>query len=239
MIVYRRALARAGFVTAIAVTSTLTFAAAAASHVTIQPDNAVAGSWSKITVRVPNESDTAGTTQVRLNLPTDTSFASVLVQPHPGWTAKLTTKQLPEPVETGDYTLEEAVTSITWKAEPGVRIAPDQFDEFAVSVGPLPEPGTYTFPAVQTYDDGTVVAWDMDSPDGGDEPAHPAPELVVEAADEQANQTGDHHHGHHDVHQTTSSDDSDTLARGAGIGGIVVGAAGLGIAALALRRRHG
>lgn len=241
-----RALARAGLTMAAAAAAALTFTAVASAHVTIKPDANAAGGWSKITVRVPNESDTAGTTKIRLDLPADTPFASVRVQPHPGWTAELTTEPLAEPAQTGDYTLDEAVTSVTWTAEKGVRIGPDEFDEFAISVGPLPEPGVYAFPAVQTYDDGTVVAWDMPPAENGDEPERPAPTLtVVEAA------TSSDDGGHHDVvdgdpgadegegEGTAAGDDgaADTLARGVGIGGVVIGAAGLGIGAAALRRR--
>lgn len=219
-------------------------AAGAAAHVTIRPDVDTAGSYAKVTVRVPNESDTAGTVQVRLDLPADTPIPSVRVQPHAGWTAELTTTQFPEPVQVGDRTLEEAVTAVTWTADPGVRIGPGEFDEFAISVGPLPEAGTYFLPATQTYDDGEVVAWAEETVEGQEEPERPAPSLeIVEA-------TGDDGHGGAPAAENVSDeggdepasaasgDSSDDLARGVGIGGLVVGAAGLGIGAAALRRRR-
>lgn len=240
-----RTLARAGLAAGGALTLGLVLAGPASAHVTIRPDVDTAGSYAKITVRVPNESDTAGTVQVKLDLPADTPIPSVRVQPHAGWTAEVTRTQFPEPVQVGDRTLEEAVTSITWTAEPGVRIGPDEFDEFAVSVGPLPEAGTYLFPATQTYDDGEVVAWAEETVEGGEEPEHPAPVLeVVEApaedevetvADEQPAAGSD---DDADAAAASGGDDSDDLARGIGIGGLVVGAAGLGIGAAALRRRN-
>jgi uncharacterized protein YcnI len=240
-----RTLARAGLAAGGALALGLVLAGPASAHVTIRPDVDTAGSYAKITVRVPNESDTAGTVQVKLDLPADTPIPSVRVQPHAGWTAEVTRTQFPAPVQVGDRTLEEAVTSITWTAEPGVRIGPDEFDEFAVSVGPLPEAGTYPFPATQTYDDGEVVAWAEETVEGQEEPERPAPVLeVVEApaedevetvADEQPAAGPDD-----DAAATAASggDDSDDLARGIGIGGLVVGAAGLGIGAAALRRRN-
>lgn len=234
MTMFSRALTRVGLAAGGVAVVTVASAAAAAAHVTIHPDTDAAGSWTKITVRVPNESDTAGTTAVRLDLPADTPFPSVRVQPHPGWTAELTTEQFPEPVEVGDYTLEEAVTSVTWTADDGVSIGPDEFDEFAISVGPLPEPGTYLFPAIQTYDDGEVVRWDMEPAD--DEPARPAPALTVVEADETAGSGGGH--AHDDQATTSDVSTSDDLARGVGIGGVVVGAAGLGLGAAAIRRRR-
>ncbi|WP_053204532.1 YcnI family protein [Jiangella muralis] len=241
-----RTLARAALAAGGAVTLGVVLAAGAAAHVTIRPDVDTAGSYAKVTVRVPNESDTAGTIQVRLDLPADTPIPSVRVQPHAGWTAELTTTQFPEPVQVGDRTLEEAVTAVTWTADPGVRIGPGEFDEFAISVGPLPEAGTYFLPATQTYDDGEVVAWAEETVEGQEEPERPAPSLeIVEA-------TGDDGHGGapaaenvsdeggaEDSSATAASGDgTDDLARGVGIGGIVVGATGLGIGAAALRRRR-
>ncbi len=244
-----RTLARVGLAAGGAVTLGVVLAAGAAAHVTIRPDVDTAGSYAKITVRVPNESDTAGTVQVRLDLPADTPIPSVRVQPHPGWTAELTTTQFPEPVQVGDRTLEEAVTAVTWTADPGVRIDPGEFDEFAISAGPLPEAGTYLIPATQTYDDGEVVAWAEETVEGEEEPEHPAPVLeVVEATSEDGHGGGasaenvsddeDEAGGSADTAASSDGDDSDALARGVGIGGLVVGAAGLGVGAAALRRRN-
>ena len=237
MTMFSRALVRLGVAAGGVAVFTVASAAAASAHVTIVPDTDTAGSWSKITVRVPNESDTAGTTAVRVDFPADAPFPSVRVQPRPGWSAELTTEQFPEPVDVGDYTLEEAVTSVTWTADDGVSIGPDEFDEFAISVGPLPEPGTYLFPAVQTYDDGEVVRWDMEPAD--EEPARPAPVLTVVDGDD----TGDAH-SHGDVSDdgddsaASDVDTSDGLARAVGIAGVLVGAAGLGVGAAAIRRRR-
>ncbi|PZF82706.1 YcnI family copper-binding membrane protein [Jiangella anatolica] len=241
-----RTLARAGLAAGGAVALGVVLAAGAAAHVTIRPDVDTAGSYAKITVRVPNESDTAGTIQVRLDLPADTPIPSVRVQPHAGWTAELTMTTFPEPVQVGDRTLEEAVTSVTWTADAGVRIGPGEFDEFAISVGPLPEAGTYFLPATQTYDDGEVVEWAEETVEGEEEPEHPAPVLEVVEAPEGA----DGHGGGAPTAENVSDEDSDSaatsdegsssddLARGVGIGGLVVGAAGVGIGAAALRRRR-
>lgn len=252
-----RTLARAGLAAGGALALGLVLAGPASAHVTIRPDVDTAGSYAKITVRVPNESDTAGTVQVRLDLPADTPIPSVRVQPHAGWTAEVTKTQFPEPVQVGDRTLEEAVTAITWTADPGVRIGPDEFDEFALSVGPLPEAGTYLFPATQTYDDGEVVAWAEETVEGQEEPERPAPSLtIVEAPEGAGGHGGGSGSGSGDADAETVSDEgdgagssdsgqataggdsSDDLARGIGIGGLVIGAAGLGIGAAALRRRN-
>ena len=46
---------------------TLALAAPASAHVTVNPRQATAGSYEKLTVRVPNESPTAGTVAVALS----------------------------------------------------------------------------------------------------------------------------------------------------------------------------
>ena len=53
-------------------------------------------------------------------------------------------------------------------------ISSDQFALFRVSVK-LPEGDSVTFPATQTYSDGTVVRWDQAPLPGGGEPEYPAP----------------------------------------------------------------
>lgn len=228
----KSAFIRTGAVSIAAMAITLVAATSSWAHITIRPDVNTSGSYAKVTMRVPNESDTAGTTEVRLDFPENT-FGSVRVQPKPGWTAEINRQELDEPVDVGNLTLDEVITSVTWTADQGVSIGPDEFDEFAISLGPLPEPGTYVFPAHQTYDDGEVVAWDA-LPDV-DDASNPAPTLEIVEGDD-----GSHHStSESDDEQnesTTSSDASDGLARGVAAGGIVVGAIGVGIAATALRR---
>ncbi len=53
---------------------------AASAHVTINPDQAKAGSWTYVTFRVPNESPTAKTVGLDIHLPTDTPFTHVSYQ---------------------------------------------------------------------------------------------------------------------------------------------------------------
>ena len=73
------------------------------------------------------------------------------------------------------------VSSVTWTAAPGTGIPPDQFALFRISVT-LPNSQTVSFPATQTYSDGTVVKWDQPTPPGGTEPEHPAPVLSMTGA---------------------------------------------------------
>lgn len=203
---------------------------AASAHVTVNPDQAEPGSYSLLTFRVPNESETAGTTALTVALPSDTPFASVSVEPVDGWTATIGRGTLPEPVEQNGTEITEAATSITWQADAGTQIDPGEFQRFAISVGPVPEVGSITLAATQTYSDGEVVEW-ADAAEG----EHPAPVLYVTDAP-----AGDHHGGAADdddadtasVTATTESND-DGLARGLSIGALAAASLALVLAGYA------
>ncbi len=158
---------------------------------TVQPESTAAGSYSVLTFRVPTESDTAGTTGLTVTLPTGTPFTSVRTEPIAGWDAEVVRGALPAPVDVQGATVTEAPLQVVWTAQDGEQVPPGQFQRFTVQVGPLPaEEGTEVLlPAVQTYSDGEQVAWDQPTPEGGEEPEHPAPVLVTTAA------AGDAHHG--------------------------------------------
>ncbi|MEU7696308.1 YcnI family protein [Microbispora hainanensis] len=174
---------RAATVTAGALALTIGLAVPALAHVTVNPGTAVKGSWTKLAFRVPNERDNASTTKVEVDFPTDNPLPFVSVRPVPGWDVKLTRGKLPKPVvsDAGD-TITESVLKITWS---GGKVGSGQFQEFEVSVGPLPKSvDTLAFPTVQTYSNGEVVKW-ADAPKAdGSEPDHPAPTLKLVAAEE-------------------------------------------------------
>ncbi len=203
-------------------------ATAASAHVTVQPPTATQGGYAKLSFRVPNEKDSADTTQLEVQFPTDHPIASVSVQPKDGWTYKVTTAPLAQPIQTDDGQITEAVSNIVWT---GGTIKPGEFDDFSVSAGPLPKDATsLQFKALQTYSDGDVVRWIEDRTAGAAEPEHPAPLLTLTpASDDSAAATP----------AASSSSDSDSTARTLGIIGIVVGAAGLafGVGTMVVSRR--
>ncbi|MDQ1710759.1 MAG: hypothetical protein QOE45_209 [Frankiaceae bacterium] len=151
----------------------------ASAHVTVNPSTAEQGGFAKLSFRVPTEKDDASTTRLEVNLPADHPVASVSVKPHAGWTFTVTKTTLAKPIQSDDGAVTEAVTKILWS---GGRIAPGEFDEFDVSVGPLPtDTDELVFKTVQGYSDGSVVRWiDLRTP-GGTEPEHPAPVLHLVA----------------------------------------------------------
>lgn len=169
---------------ATAAIATMLFAlvSVSAAHVSVNPGEAEKGSFTKLAFRVPSERDDAGTTEVEVNFPTDHPIAFLSVRPHPSWTYEVERTQLDEPVEVFGDELTEVVSKITWTGGP---IAPGEFDEFEVSVGPLPEDtDQLLFPALQTYEGGEVVRWIEETPASGEEPEHPAPVLrLIDASD--------------------------------------------------------
>ncbi|QLH22861.1 YcnI family protein [Streptomyces sp. Rer75] len=217
------------------------------AHVTVQPEQAEKGGYSTVDFKVPNERDDSSTVKLEVNLPTDHPLASVMPQPVPGWDVKVTKSKLPKPIETDDGKVTEAVTKITWT---GGTIDPGMFQQFPVSVGPLPEDADQlAFKALQTYDDKQVVRWIEEPEKGAPEPENPAPVLKLADAAE-----GSHGHGSAgagdaegtkatasgDTAKTASEsggDGTDTTARVLGIAGIVIGAAGVTFGVLAGRRR--
>ncbi|TWS19813.1 DUF1775 domain-containing protein [Tsukamurella asaccharolytica] len=135
----------------------LALAPYAGAHITVSAPGAVAGRPATIEVRVPTESGTASTVTVRIQLPAELAGGATATAPA-GWR-----------VERSDVT-------VTWIATAGGAPA-HQAAVFTVAVDRLPA-GTFHFPAVQTYSDGTVASWtERGAP--GLELEHPAPTLTV------------------------------------------------------------
>ena len=208
----------------------------ASAHVTIDDDTADPGDYALVTFKVPNESESAATTGLTIQLPSDTPFTSVRYVPIAGWTTELVTTTLPEPVAFGEGEITEAVTSVVITAEPGAELSGRELGLFTLSLGAVPEVGSIAFPTEQRYSDGTTVSW-SEAADG----EHPAPLLFVTDA------PVEHEHagapvagveGATDVDHSTAPDAAtDPFARTLGIVGIVIGLAGIAVAAAAVLRR--
>ena len=156
-------------------------AAVASAHVSVSSTDAAAGGFGKLTFRVPNESDTASTVKVRIQIPEEAAMAFLSVQPVPGWTVTLTRSDLAQPVESEGESVTSYVSVVEFRAADGGGIGPGEFQEFALSGGPIPDADSVSFPTVQTYSDGTETAW-IEPTVGGQEPEHPAPTLSLTAS---------------------------------------------------------
>jgi len=180
----RRLLARVGAGIGATVVTLVALPGVAQAHVTVQPRTAEGGGFSVVAFRVPNERDNASTTQLRVMLPEDQPIGSVQTTPVPGWKITTATRQLDKPIEMFGEELDTVVSEVTWTATAG-GIRPGQFQDFALSLGQLPESGQLVFNALQTYSSGEKVNWNEVSADPSVEPEHPAPVLTITPAAEQ------------------------------------------------------
>ncbi len=237
-------------VLAIGAAATLTVLAGAVpaeAHVTANAQKAEQGGYTKVSFRVPNEEAKAVTTKLEINLPLDHPLASMSVRPTPGWTVEMVKTKLPKPVTSGDLTITEAVSKITWSKG---QIKPGEFQEFDVSMGPLPtDTDTLAFKAIQTYSGGPVVRWDQPTSSGGEEPEHPAPMLrltkPIESGGHGAPAAANGAEGGaaarpaaQQVAAGSAGDSADNAARLLAGLGLATGVIGIVVAALALTRRR-
>ena len=208
--------------------------AAAQAHVTLQPNTATAGAYTRLDVRVPNERDDASTNKIEVQFPD--GFASASYEPTPGWDVKVTKKTLDKPVQTDDGEITEGVDTITWTAKSEAdAIPPGAFEDFGLSVQIPGKAGDkLTFKALQTYTGGEVVRWigaeDSDNPapvvtvdDGAAAAATPAPTQAAATA------------------TPAAAESSDDGGNGLAIVALIVGALGLvlgGAGLLAARRAN-
>ncbi|SDG07115.1 Uncharacterized protein YcnI [Blastococcus aurantiacus] len=196
-----------------AITAALTVGGGVASaHIGVSSADAAPGGFGEVTFRVPNESDTASTTTLRVQISRDTPLASLRTKPIPGWTATLTRSSIDPPVDVHGTEVSEAVTEITWTAEPGAGIGPGQYQTFSFSGGPFPDVEELTLPIIQIYDDGSESAWIEPTIDG-QEPEDPAPVLAL-------------------VAETGSDDTSDNATEAAAGGDTAAGTADSGTSGL-------
>jgi uncharacterized protein YcnI len=155
---------------------------AASAHVKVSPNTAVAGADIAVAFRVPNESATAGTIKVEIDLPTNTPFAGAEYQPVQGWTAQVITAKLAKPIKNDGVVVTDAPAKVIYTADPGVQIRPGQFQQFSLALDLTPSTGSVEFPTFQTYSDGSVVKWTQGTPKSGIEPDNPAPTLYINEA---------------------------------------------------------
>jgi uncharacterized protein YcnI len=208
-------------------------AASASAHVGVSSQDAGPGGYGKVTFRVPNESDTASTVVLRIQVPREAAMTSLRTQTLPGWTVTRTRVDLEEPLEFQGEEITSYVSVLEYRADAGTGIAPGEFQEFALSGGPFPEADQLTFPAVQVYSDGSETAWIEPTVDGQAEPEHPAPVLTL-ASDASA---GD---GSAAVEEADQADAGESSPGGVALGlailALLVGIGAVGLGWRATRR---
>lgn len=232
MIRIRRSATVAALTLAAVTTGLVGLVGPASAHVTVNPREATQGGYGRFAFRVPNESDTASTTRVEVVLPENAPVGSVSTMPVVGWTLAVEKREVDPPVEVHGSQLTEAVSKLTWTAASGGGVKPGEFQEFPVSMGPLPQVDRMVFKVLQTYSDGNVSRWIEEPTPGQEEPEHPAPVLALAAASASASPTAN-------APAATSGGDDDAdpgTATVLGVAGLVAGLAGLVLGGLAFLR---
>ena len=200
---------------------------AASAHVHVDPSSATPGASALLTFSVPNESDSATTTAVRITLPE--GLGDVTAQPVDGWREQVVTS--------GGR--DAAVRFIAT----GDGVGDGQTQSFVLRIATVPDTGQVVMPVAQTYSDGRVVRWDDPTPASGEEPEHPAPTLYVNdpvpaehGEDEAAPAASASPTTETTTAQTAS--DASALPLGLSAAALVVALGALGVAAAALLRRR-
>ncbi|MDB5503580.1 MAG: nuclear export factor [Tardiphaga sp.] len=156
------------------ITALLLAAGTAAAHVTIQPDEAVAGSYFRGAFSVGHGCDGSSTISVRVKIPD--GVLSVKPQMKPGWTVEIKKKPLAAPqAALHGKTITETVDEVSWKGGP----LPDSlYDTFGLMMKLPDSEAPLYFPVVQECENG-VHRW-IEIPAGTqkrDELREPAPLL--------------------------------------------------------------
>jgi uncharacterized protein YcnI len=148
-------------------------ASAASAHVTVQPNEAVAGGYFQTAFSVSHGCEGTATIAVRVKLPD--GVLSVKPQAKPGWAVEIKTRRLEgnQPSLHGK-TITETVDEVSWRGGP----LPDNlYDTFGLQMKLPDTPGKpLYFPVVQECEKG-VHRW-IETPAAGqnrDELREPAP----------------------------------------------------------------
>jgi uncharacterized protein YcnI len=213
-----------------AVVLVLGVAAPASAHIEPTVEEAAAGSYVTFALTVPHGcDDDSGTT--RLEVQMSEGIESVTPEFLPGWDAT---------VDDSDGLV------VTWEGGP---LPHDQFLQFGLSVQMPDAAGeTVLFPTIQTCESGDSTSWIEETPEGGEEPEHPAPAITLteaaedghdheEATDEHADEGAADDEAAADTHDGSEDEDADSNALA--VVALVVGALGLlaaGYAIMSTRR---
>jgi uncharacterized protein YcnI len=156
------------------------------AHVTIEPRNALAGSYAKLTFRVSHGCDGSPTKQITVKLPE--GVLSVKPQVHTGWNITTKKVKLVKPASLHGKEITESVSEVTWS---GGLLSDEFMDEFAISMK-LPESasGPLAFPVIQECKKGTLQ-WTEIAKDDKSHSDFPAPLLILEVKS-----AAEHEHSH-------------------------------------------
>ncbi|MDR5699162.1 YcnI family copper-binding membrane protein [Agromyces aerolatus] len=223
---------------------------AASAHVGVDPSSTAEGSYTVLSFSVPHGCGASPTTKLTFTMPEGVNRVTPTVNPN--WTIEKVVEELPEPLQDShganlvDRDAQVVYTAVTPLPD-GLR----DVIELSLQLPADTAGDTLVFPVLQECVEGSTD-WNEVAEEGEAEPASPAPSIVVTAATGDAHghgaadtaSAGEHGGGAHgdgepgDAGSSDAAPDTgdDPVARWLGIGGLVVGAAGVVFAAIAWRR---
>jgi uncharacterized protein YcnI len=132
------------------------------AHITLETEQAEAGSSYKAVFRVPHGCDGSATVKITVKIPE--GFIAVKPMPHPGWKIDLVKGKYAKAYDYYGSKIDEGVTEVTWS---GGNLPDAYYDEFVMRgmlAADLPE-GMLYFPVVQECEKG-VDRW-IEIPEAG------------------------------------------------------------------------
>lgn len=151
-----KALSRGLLAVAAATACLLASAVPAAAQVSIVPDQVAGGGTQTFAFRFADERKDTKAVRLELLFPPDTPIAFVQVDPAAGWNAHIRSRPVDPPVRLGDQTVSQVADALVFD---GGAVAPGEFEQFLVTMGPLPVDGRIVFEATQNFADGTSQHW--------------------------------------------------------------------------------
>lgn len=215
----------------------------ASAHIGVDAASTAAGSSTVLTFALPHGCDGSATSAISIDIPQ--SIASVTPTVNANWIASEVEVDLAAPIDDGHgNAITTRTGAVVYTANTPM---PDGLrDTFALSLQlPADAAGeTLEFPVLQTCVEGETK-WNESTVEGEAEPEHPAPAILVTAAS-----ADEHSHGDAATDVDTAvgaaadtatgtapaaTQGGDVLARVLGVGGLVVGAVGVVLAATSRR----
>jgi periplasmic copper chaperone A len=201
-------------------------AAPAWAHVEPSIEEAPAGGFVTFTLFVGHGcEDDSPTTKLEVQMPD--GVEEVTPQFLPGWEAA---------VDDSDGLV------VTWEGGP---LPHDQYQQFGLSLSMPDTPGeTALFPTIQTCESGASTSWTEETPEGGEEPEHPAPAIAITEASEEGHHGGEEaeegdEHAEEATTEAGAADSEDDGTDPLAVVALIVGALGLlagGYAVMSSRR---
>ncbi|MBG6238858.1 uncharacterized protein YcnI [Mycetocola sp. CAN_C7] len=209
---------------------------AAVAHVTVTPSTTAAGATTQLTFSVGHGCDGSPTTALAFTIPEE--IVSVTPTVNPNWTAEKVMVDLAEPITDAHGTsLVERVGQVVYTAKTPLA---DGFRDTVTLQLTLPadsDGSTLAFPVLQSCEVGETN-W-ADVADEGQDPHDleaPAPTVTVTEADPGDGDTADTAAATGAAPAAPAVSEPDLVARGLGLGGLVVGLGGVLLAVLSRGR---